>query len=86
MLPAFVYTASVTNDMKLGRGLHSFPFQLNLSTPCDRITHLNSCQCLELLKLSSDVNECKPLKLGPTLVVTTMTVLINGKGHSRPHP
>ena len=32
VLPAFVYTASVTNDMKLGKGLHSSTFQLNVSS------------------------------------------------------
>jgi len=29
----------------LGRGLHSFPFQLNLSSSVYRIIQLNSCMC-----------------------------------------
>jgi len=42
------------------RGLHSFRFQLNLSSPVHRVTQLNPECVLELLKFSSNVNECKP--------------------------
>ena len=28
-----------------GRGLHSFPFQLNVSSPVHHITQPNSCMC-----------------------------------------
>jgi Rps23 Pro-64 3,4-dihydroxylase Tpa1-like proline 4-hydroxylase len=48
----------------IGRGLHSFPFQLNLSYSVHPITNLTHECVLELLKLSSHVNECKPLFLG----------------------
>ena len=34
-----------------GRGLHSFPFQLNLSTSVHRITQLNSCVCPEIAQV-----------------------------------
>ena len=44
-----------------GRGLHSFRFQLNLSSSVHRVTHFNPECVLELLKLSSNVNQCKPL-------------------------
>ena len=47
-----------------GRGLHSFPFQLNLSSSVHRITNGPHECVLELLKLSSNVNECKPLDGG----------------------
>ena len=39
-----------------GRGLHSFPSQLNLSSSVPRITDLAHECVLELLKLSSNVN------------------------------
>jgi hypothetical protein len=39
-------------------------FQLNLSTSVHGVTQLNPECVLELLKLSSDVNECKPLLRG----------------------
>jgi len=47
-----------------GRGLHSFPFQLNWS-PCFH-RKLNSTHdgVLKLLKLSSNLNECKLLAAG----------------------
>ena len=51
-----------------GRGLHSFPFQLNLSYSVHRITNLTHECVLELLKLSSNVNECKPLIEGAHLL------------------
>ena len=35
------------------RGIHSFPFQLNLSPSVHRITQLNSRMCPGVLKLSS---------------------------------
>jgi hypothetical protein len=44
-----------------GRGLHSFPFQLNLSSLVHYTTKLDYEHVLELLKLSSKVNDCKPL-------------------------
>ena len=47
-----------------GRGLHSFRFQLNLSSSVHRVTQLNPECVLELLKLSSNVNECQPLHGG----------------------
>jgi len=47
-----------------GRGLHSFRFQLNLSSSVHRVTQLNPECVMELLKLSSNVNECKPLIAG----------------------
>jgi hypothetical protein len=44
------------------RGLHSFRFQLNLSSSVHCVTQLINPECvLELLKLSSNLNECKPL-------------------------
>ena len=43
------------------RGLHSFRFQLNLSCSVHSVTQLNPECVLELLKLISNVNECKPL-------------------------
>ena len=43
------------------RGLQLFRFQLNLSSFVHRVTQLNPECVLELLKLSSNVNECKPL-------------------------
>jgi len=43
------------------RGLHSFPFQLNLSNSVRCIPNLTHECVLVLLKLSSNVNECKPL-------------------------
>jgi hypothetical protein len=49
-----------------GRGLHSFRFQLNLSSSVQRVTQLNPECVLELLKLSSNVNEYKPLTGGPS--------------------
>ena len=48
-------------DGRGGRVLHSFRFQLNLSSSVHRVTQLNPECVLELLKLSSNVNECKPL-------------------------
>ena len=48
-----------------GRGLHSFRYQLNFSSALHRVTQLNPECVLELLKLSSNVNECKPLLEGP---------------------
>ena len=47
-----------------GQGLHSFPLQLNLSSSVHRKTQLNSKIVLNLLKWSSNVNECKPLVAG----------------------
>jgi len=47
----------------LARGLHSFRLQLNLSSSVHRVTQLNHECVLELLNLSSNVNECKPLGL-----------------------
>jgi hypothetical protein len=44
-----------------GRGLYSFPIQLNLSSSVHYIPSLPHEYVLELLKLSSNVNECKPL-------------------------
>ena len=40
-----------------------FRFQLNLSSSVHGVTQLDPECVLELLKLSSDVNECKPLPL-----------------------
>jgi len=37
--------AAADSPWMLGRGLHSFPFQLNLSSPVHRMTHLNSRMC-----------------------------------------
>jgi hypothetical protein len=45
-----------------GRGLHSFRFQLNLNSFVHRVTQLE--RVLELLKLSSNVNQCEPLDDG----------------------
>jgi len=47
-----------------GKGVHSFRFQLNLSSSVHRGTQLNPECVLELLKLSSNVNECQPLPGG----------------------
>jgi len=47
-----------------GRGLHSFPFHLNLTSSVHRMTKVTHECVLELLKLSSNVNECKPLRSG----------------------
>jgi len=47
-----------------GRGLHSFRFQLNLSSSFHRFPKLSHESVLELLKLSVNVNECKPLVCG----------------------
>jgi len=47
-----------------GRGLHWFRFQLNLSSSVHHVAQLNPECVLELLKLSSDVNDCKPLVFG----------------------
>jgi len=43
------------------RGLHSLPLQLNLSASVHRMTLLPHECVLELLKLSCNVDECKPL-------------------------
>jgi len=51
-------------DGMSGRGLHSFRFQLNLSSAVHRVTQLNPECVPELLKLSPNVNECKPLMSG----------------------
>ena len=73
--------AAADLEILIGKGLHSFPFQLNLSSSVQRITQINSCMCpgvaqvelkggrthecvLQLVKLSSDVNECEPLLIG----------------------
>ena len=48
----------------MGRGLLSFRCQLNLSSPVHRVTQLKPECVLEMLKLSSKVNECKPLRVG----------------------
>ena len=40
------------------RGVHSFPIQLNLSSSVHRVTQLTPECVLELLKLSSNVNQC----------------------------
>jgi len=56
-------SASVDKTVRVwGRGLHSFPIQRNLS-PLSTVypTYLAHERVLELLKLSSNVNECKPL-------------------------
>jgi len=50
-----------------GRGSSSLRFQLNLSSSVHHVTQLNSECVLELLKLSSTVNECKPLASGRRL-------------------
>jgi hypothetical protein len=47
-----------------GRGLHSFRFQLNSSSSVHRVTQHNPKCILKLLKLSSNVNRCKPLPHG----------------------
>jgi len=49
-----------------GRGLHSFPFQLNLSSSVHIVTQLIHECVLELLNFSSNVNEHEPLALGGT--------------------
>jgi len=50
-----------------GKGLHSVPFQLTLSSSVQRITQLNHECVMELLKLSSHENECEPLHYGLAL-------------------
>jgi hypothetical protein len=50
-----------------GKGLHSFRFQLNLSSSVPRVTQLNPECVLDFLKLNSNVNECKPLGAGAGL-------------------
>jgi len=47
-----------------GRGLHSFRSQLNLSSSVHCVTYLNAESVLDLLRLSSNVNECEPLICG----------------------
>ena len=54
----------VMRSTRVGRGLHSFRFQFNLSSYVHRVTQIHPERVLELLKLSSDVNECKPLHAG----------------------
>jgi hypothetical protein len=51
-------------ETAVGRGLHSFPIQLNLSASVHRMTNSAHQRVLELLKLSSNVNLCKPLAVG----------------------
>ena len=46
------------------RGLHSFRIQLNLSSSIHRNTKLSHECVLELLELSCNVNESKPLHVG----------------------
>ena len=48
----------------MGRGVHSFPCQLNLSSSVHHITQKTHERVLALLKLSSNANECKPLSMG----------------------
>ena len=49
------------NPAPVKQGLTLVPVQLNLSSSVHRVTRLNPECVLELLKLSSTVNECKPL-------------------------
>ena len=58
------------------RGLHSFRFQLNLSSSVHRVTQLSPTCVLELLKLSANVNEYKPLP--------GLTLAVRGVGHTAP--
>ena len=46
------------------RGLHLFPFQLNSSSSVHRRANLTHECVLELLKLSREVDQCKPLMAG----------------------
>ena len=63
-------TVELKNDLAItGRGLHSFRLQLNLSSSVHRVTQLNPDSVLELLELSSNVNECKPLLTGTLMSV-----------------
>ena len=61
-----------------GRGLYSFRFQLNLSSSVHRVTQLNPECVLELLKLSSNVNECKPLVHGAGAAQQPAAVRVRG--------
>ena len=47
------------------RGLHSFPFQLNYSSSVHQLPSFTRERVLRLLKLSSNVNECKHLPQPP---------------------
>jgi hypothetical protein len=49
-----------------GRGLLSFPLQLNMSSSVYCITNLTHECVVELLNLSSTVNECTPLVAAAT--------------------
>jgi len=59
-------SASAPAPRTSGRGLHSYPIQLNSSSSVHRVTrpYLAHKGVLELLKLSSTINECKPLTSG----------------------
>jgi len=57
------------------RGLHSFPFQLNLSSLSTISPNLTNECVLQVLKLSSNVNECKPLP--PTVQKCYATVVVH---------
>jgi hypothetical protein len=52
-----------------GKGLHSFRFQLNLSSSVHRVSQLTRECVLALLKLSSNAKECKPLLCGKLALV-----------------
>ena len=58
----FEYFSSVKSNE--GRGSHSSTFQLNVSTSCPSDLLLGWFQTHKRLRLSKDVDECKPLKEG----------------------
>jgi len=72
-------TALLRSEWPMNRGLHSFRFQLNLSSSVHRVTQLNPECVLELLKLSSNVNECKLLPMNSI----TMYSLPHDQGQTR---
>ena len=65
-----------------GRGLHSFPFQLNLSTSVHRVTNCTHESVLQLLKLSSNVNKCKPLVPGFSALIMPGDALYDEADHT----
>jgi hypothetical protein len=61
-----------------GRGLHPFRFQLNLSSSVT-VSPNSSHECvLEMLKLSTKVNECKPLSNGAKQSVAQAVMAVCG--------
>ena len=56
-------------------GFNSFRFELNLSSSAHRVTQLNPECVMELLKLGSNVNECK---LGTSRMIQRVQIMPAG--------